>query len=130
MLQPHLTKLNTNVYQIPERLLEIDAGYFVVRNHRKKTFEVHHKDQPHTTFCLTVPYAELDARTVELVRKTSVSNMNRLIREMDEHNQKLEKTMGNFGEESSEKTKEVLSYLNTHESREWVDEKAFSTRFL
>ncbi len=130
MLQPHLTKLNTNVYQIPERLLEIDAGYFVVRNHHKKTFEVHHKDQPHTTFCLTVPYAELDARTVELVRKTAVSNINKLILEMDEHNQKIEKMKDNSAEESAEKTKEVFSYLNTHESREWVDDKAFSTRFL
>ena len=125
-----ITELKTNVYYIPERLREIDSGYFVVRNHPKHTFEVHHKEQPHTTYCLTVPYEELDVRTVELVRKTARNNLDKLISEMDEHNRRLAESNSNLSEESAQKTKEVLSYLSNHESREWVDEDAFSTRFI
>ncbi len=129
-MKPFLTELTTNVYFIPERLKEIDSGYFVVRNHEKKTFEIHHRDQPHTTYCLTVPYEELDCRALELVRKTSVSNLDRLLSEMDSHNQQLEQEATKVSEESTQKTKEVLSYLNHHESKEWVDKDAFSARFF
>lgn len=125
-----MTEVKTNVYYIPERLKELDPGYFVIRNHKKQTFEVHHRDQPYTTYCLTVPYEELDVRTVELVQKTSRKNLDRLISEMDNHNQKLKEKASHIGEDSIEKTKEVLSYLNKHESKEWVDEEAFSTRFI
>ena len=127
-MKPNLTPVTTNVYLIPERLREIDPEYFVVRNHEKQTFEIHHRGQPHTTYCLTVPYDELDARTLTLVQKTSVSHLDTLVAEIDRHNQKLEAT--EISEESIEKTKEVVSYLNHHESREWVGEDAFSTRFL
>lgn len=129
-MKPYLTELTTNVYFIPERLREIDPDYFVVRNHRKKCFEIHHRSQPHTTYCLTVPYEELDQRALALVRKTAVSNLDKLLTEMDKHNQKLEDKTVELPEESAEKTKEVLSYLNHHESREWVEKDAFSTRFL
>lgn len=129
-MKSFLTELTTNVYCIPERLKEIDPGYFVVRNHEKRTFEIHHRHQPHTTYCLTVPYEELDCRTLELVRKTAVSNLERLLAEMDRHNQKLEREAKKLPEESAQKTKEVLSYLNHHESKEWVDKDAFSTRFF
>ena len=129
-MNAYMTELTTNVYHIPERLREIDSGYFVVRNHKKHTFEVHHREQPHTTYCLTVPYEELDVRTVELVRKTARHNLQKLILEMDEHNRRLEEKKSNLGEESAQKTKEVLSYLSRHECKEWVDEDAFSTRFI
>lgn len=129
-MKSHLTKMTTNVYRIPERLSEIDPGYFVVRNHRKKTFEIHHSDQVDNTYCLTVPYEELDARTLELVRKTRISNLEKLIAEMDQANQKLSEKNTTVSEEAQIKTKEVLSYLNGHESKETVDEKAFTTRFI
>ena len=129
-MKPYFTELTTNVYFIPERLREIDPDYFVVRNHEKKTFEIHHRLQPHTTYCLTVPYEELDQRTLNLVRKTAVSNLDKLLAQMDCHNQKLEQEVTKLPDESAEKTKEVINYLKHHESREWVDENAFSTRFL
>ncbi len=124
------TRLDTNVYFIPERLREMDEGYFVVRNHQTKTFEIHHAKQPHSTYCLTVPYSELDARTLELVKKTSISRMEHLLREMDSANEKLAARKSQLPCEATEKTKEVLNYLNRHESLEWVDDKAFSTRFI
>lgn len=129
-MKPNLTEIKTNVFHIPERLKEIDAGYFVVRNHEKRRFEVHHRFQPHTTYCLTVPYGELDERTVVLVRKTAWQNAEKLIAEMEEHNRKLQKQNTLADVESVQKTKEVLSYLNQHESKEWVDKDAFSTRFV
>ena len=129
-MKQHLTKMLTNVYLIPERLREIDSGYFVVRNHIKKTFEIHHSHQGENTYCLTVPYEELDQRTLDLVLKTRVSNLEKLIFEMDQNNQKIEKQNETVSEEAITKTKEVLHYLNSHESKETVDKEAFSTRFL
>lgn len=125
-----LTQLTTNVYLIPERLKEIDPHYFVVRNHQKGVFEIHHNNQPHTTYCLTVPYPELDCRTLELVRKTAIHNLDKLIAQMDEENQKRERETQKLPQEAAEKTKEVLLYLNRHESEEWVDDDAFTARFL
>ncbi|MBO5409075.1 MAG: hypothetical protein J6A61_06755 [Clostridia bacterium] len=124
------TPILTNVYRIPERLREIDSNYFVVRNHEKKTFEVHHSGQAGTTYCLTVPYPELDARTLDLVQKTRISNLDTLISEMDQNNRRLEEKNREIPEEACVKTKEVLSYLNHHESKDTVDRDAYSTRFI
>ena len=128
--QSEVTPVITNVYRIPERLREIDSDYFVVRNHKKQTFEVHHKGQSPTTYCLTVPYPELDARTLELVRKTRISNLDILISEMDKNNRILEEKSKVIPDEARVKTKEVLSYLNHHESKDAVDSEAYSTRFF
>ena len=51
---------------------------------------VHNKRQK-PTLCFVVPYDELDWRTVLLTRQTQVQNAERLFREMERHNQELEK---------------------------------------
>ena len=63
--------IESNVFDIPQRLREIDADYFVVYNHSIRQFEVHHKGQDET-YCLSIPYPELDVRTLHRVRETRV----------------------------------------------------------
>lgn len=123
------TEVQTNVYLIPERLREIDRDYFVIRNHTRQVFEIHHRTQPESSYCLTVPYSELDARTLDLVRKTNIVNAEKLLLQMDEHNRKLEEAQNQIPEEAVEKTKEVFSYLNRHESKETA-KGAYTTRFI
>ena len=70
---------------------EIDKGYFLLYNEAKNRFEVHHKDGRPDTFCLALPYDELDARTLDYVQKTRIANIDKLIAEIDKQNENLEK---------------------------------------
>ena len=124
------TPVVTNVFWIPERLRELDEGYFVLRNHETKQFEIHHAGQPHNTYCLTVPYSELDERTLILVRKTRISNLEKLLFQMEEHNQKLAKEQNRIPDQATEKLKETITDLSRHTDKEKLDDRAFTTRFL
>lgn len=124
------TPIVTNVFNIPERLREIDPGYFVLRNHETKAFEIHHRDQPHNTYCLTVPYEELDERTLWLVRKTRIANIEKILLEMEETNQKISEEQSKIPEEATEKFRETVTYLSHHSDKEQLDNEAFTTRFL
>lgn len=81
-----------DLFDVAARLKAIDDGYFVVYDKSKHRFEVHNRRQRGSTFALSVPYPCLDARTVELVRKTRAENAHRLFREMEEENERRAKT--------------------------------------
>jgi len=83
--------IQSDTFYICERLKEIDESYFLVYNFKNNKFEVHSSALSGNTYCLTVPYPVLDERTVFLVRKTRASNIDMLIKEMEEENEKKEK---------------------------------------
>jgi hypothetical protein len=70
-----LSIVETNVYNIPQRLKEYDKRFFVVRNHKKQTYEVHYEDNKTSSYCFTVPYKELDARTLYYLQENDVSRL-------------------------------------------------------
>lgn len=123
--------IESNVYHIPERLREIDPEYFIVRNHKTHKFEVHHWGQKDGTLSLILPYDELDQRTIERVRSTRIEYIDRIISEMDKHNERLiasrEKTVF---DKSDQILREIHRYVSTHESKETIPEDAYSTRFI
>jgi hypothetical protein len=124
-------EIKTNVYFIPERLREIDGGYFVVRDLDRAVFEIHNRNQPDTTFCLTVPYDGLDERTVTLTLKTRIANIEKIIRETEDENEKIKKSrLAVDMDKAAWATKEVLDYANRHSLIETPDSEAFSTRFI
>jgi len=67
---PHLSLVESNVFDIPRRIREYDPTYFVVRNHRRGKFEIHNIENGGSTYCFTVPTDELDSRVIELVKTT------------------------------------------------------------
>lgn len=78
-------EVESDLFDIARRLKEIDAGYFILR--REGRFEVHNRgDEP--TYCLAVPWSELDARTVELVRKTRAERAAELFAELERDNER------------------------------------------
>ncbi len=92
--KPHLQPVFSSVYFIPERLREYDADLFVVRNSKKQRFEVHSLANIGDTYGLTVPYPELDARTITLVQKNNLAAHGRTIfREIDQHNERLARSL-------------------------------------
>ncbi|MCM1043169.1 MAG: hypothetical protein NC350_03040 [Corallococcus sp.] len=86
---PYLTVITSDLFDISSRLKEIDSNYFVCYNRKAQRYEVHNGRQRGNTFCLAVPYGCLDARTVDLVRKTRVENAEKLWEEMERHNSAL-----------------------------------------
>lgn len=114
----NLIDVKSNVFCIPERLREIDKGYYVVFNTISQCFEVHHREQIGNTLALNIPYGELDCRTVDLVRNTRIENGRKFIEDMDRHNERLE----------LEKEKRLLEYIDVtgREIHKYCSGKAFT----
>lgn len=82
-------------------------------NTRLQKFEVHYKRNS-STLELVLPYEKLDKRTIDLVLKSRVENKQKLIKEMDENNKKLEEQQNKkMFDEASYKTKEMMTYLDS-----------------
>lgn len=87
--------LENDPYYISSRIKEVDESYFIVYSKKRNVFELHSSRQPFSTYALTIPYDQLDERTIFLARKTRRENADELIRKMDEDNARLEKKMRN-----------------------------------
>jgi hypothetical protein len=122
----------TSSYSIPERLKEIDSKYFVMFNKRTQKFEIHHAGQPFSSYCLTVPYEELDCRTVDLVLETRRENMKKLIAEIEAENLKREIDAENkHMNELDWKAREYYQYLDNHPSADArLPKNAYKERFV
>jgi hypothetical protein len=112
--------IEDTVYDIPRRLREIDPGYFLVLNRQRDKFEVHHIENRGGTYCLTVPYDELDDRLLEYVRKTRSENAKKLFEEMEKNNQRLEeRKKKDFKDYVGEVAKDVYQYAA--QSHKWAE---------
>lgn len=84
-----LTLVKSDLFGITARLRQIDSGYIVYFNNKTHQYEVHNNRQVGNSYCLTVPYRQLDARTVDLVNATRVQNAERLFAQIEQDNQQL-----------------------------------------
>lgn len=84
-----LYKIKEDLFNISNRIKQIDNNYFLVYNTLRKKFEVHYKRDKYT-YELTIPYNELDARAVDFVRKTRVHNKEIILEEIKKNNAILE----------------------------------------
>lgn len=123
-----LIKILQDVHDILSRLREINGDYFVVYNTGRECFEVHNYGQKNT-YCLTVPYPQLDCRTIDWTLKTRRENLNKLLNEIDENNEKLEKQNQQAVRDLSEwKLKEYYNYAQKFEGKN-ID-KAYITKWV
>ncbi|HEY8443798.1 MAG TPA: hypothetical protein VIL24_03260 [Clostridia bacterium] len=74
-------RIEKDLYDIADRLKAIDSGYFVVYDTERKKYEVHNTNNIGNTYCLTVPYGCLDARTIDFVNKTRRERFDKLLEE-------------------------------------------------
>ena len=81
--------IENDLFNIVQRIKNIDKKYFVVFNLKRKKFEVHYKRNKNT-YELTIPFDELDARAVYFVLKTKMENQKKLLKEIEESNKKLQ----------------------------------------
>lgn len=85
-------KLTHDVYEISKRIKNLDRGYYIVYNTSTCKFEVHNFNQLHTSYCLTLPYANLDERTLNYVAKTRSVNIEKILEEIENNNKIQEST--------------------------------------
>lgn len=132
-LDEHREVIHTSTQKIPERIREIDRGYFIVFNHKNRTFEIHHEDcLPNNSFQLYIPYKELDQRTVDRILETRIENAKALYAAMERQNAKLKEDEQRKSDEvTTEISKEIFHYChNRHPSKDVPDDKAYTTKFM
>ena len=84
-------KIQSDALFVVDRLRQIDKNYFVVYNTQKKQYELHHSKQVGNTYCLACPYPFLDERFINLAQNTKTENSKEIIKQIEQHNQKIEK---------------------------------------
>lgn len=83
-------EIKDDVYYIDKRLKEIDDSYILLFNLDKKTYEVHSLMQK-DSYCFTVPYQQLDERTLFYALKTRSDRRDKIIEEIEKNNEETYK---------------------------------------
>lgn len=102
-------QIEHDVYEIANRIKDIDRDYYLIYDTSKQKFEVHNKAQLGSSYCLTIPYNELDERTLLYVRKTQSANIEEILHNLENDNNILE---------SANKTSAFSSILDSIEDGE------------
>ena len=79
-------KLSGDVYNISNRVKNIDKDYYVLFNTSNAKFEIHNKSQIGSTYCLTLPYSELDERALNFIYETKSENIENILTKIENHN--------------------------------------------
>ena len=82
-----LVKIEKDLFSIADRLKEIDGRYEVYRNTVAHRFEVYVE----RALQFVVPFQKLDARTLEFARKTRIERAEKILKEMDDINARIER---------------------------------------
>lgn len=75
-----------DVYEISKRIKDIDRYYYIVYDTSKTCYEIHNSSQIDSTYCLTIPYNQLDDRTLQYVRETSSANIEIILEKIEKEN--------------------------------------------
>ncbi len=84
------TKVLLDVYNISKRIKNIDISYYIVYDTSKQKFEVHSSSQLGSSYCLTLPFNQLDERTLKYVRSTMSTNIDDILNKIENDNKILE----------------------------------------
>ena len=90
--RPWLEIVEHDLYGIAERITAIESGYFIVYDTRSGNYEVHSADNKGSTYCFTVPFDALDSRTLDYCERTLVAKTDKLLKDLEASNKKLEET--------------------------------------
>ena len=71
-----------DLFNITNRLKQIDSAYFLARNLKTKKFELHAKGQRGSSLCLVLPFDRLDNRTIVHARRTRAERAHILLKKM------------------------------------------------
>jgi len=110
-------KIENDVFDIINRLKEIDEGYYIVYNTNSKKNEIHNK-YTKNSYCLTIPYSQLDERTIVLANNTHVRNYKKILESIEENNDRLQtEKIEELKEVNDYKIRELLKYSRVETER-------------
>lgn len=119
-------KIESDVFDIVERIKEIDDGYFIMYDTLKNKFEVHNYNQKYT-YCFTSKFDSLGLCTINEVLYSLIGNIDNIIKEIDKNNNDIEqnnnKQIKDYGQYAF---CEIYKYYN-NSSKQYDQDKAFST---
>ncbi len=101
-----------DTFNIAKRLKQIDKNYLLVRNKKKKRFELWYNT------CipkleLVFKFNKIDNRMIDYVNQTRIENLEKIIKQMDIENEKIkQKQIKNAKEECLDRISEVVKYVN------------------
>ena len=100
-----------DVFDIVNRIKNIDKDYFIMYNLRNKKFEVHNYKNTPNTYSLTLPYNGLDTNTLYYVQKTHISNIDNVLDEIEKSNNNLINTAkSNLQDLVDYRSKDIYKY--------------------
>ena len=83
-------EINDDVYFICQRIKEIDKSYHILYNLSRHCYEVHSFEQK-DSYCFSVPFQELDERTLQFAYRTRRENQDKIVKEIEKSNENLYK---------------------------------------
>lgn len=86
----YLCVIENDLFDISNRIKNIDRDYVIYRNMLNKKFELHNTRYS-PSLQLVLPFDELDMRTIDYTVNTRVENIKKVAEEMEKENRRLEK---------------------------------------
>ncbi len=83
--------VENDLFDIAARLREIDPDYFVFYSYKRRRYEVHCRGQAGGSFVAVLPYPKLDGRALTFIRRTRTERAEKLLREMEAENARIER---------------------------------------
>ena len=112
-----LVRITHDVFDIADRVRELDEGYYPVYDTEKRRYEIRHRDGDY--IAVVVPYDTLDARILKHLYLTRRDNALAFLSKMEEENlQKEKKSIDHTVDEAGYKARQIFSYLDTSKRRE------------
>ncbi len=82
-----LVRVVDDLYHIARRLKEVDSRYEIYFNRSKSRFEIH----ANGAMQIALPFGNLDNRTLIYVRETRLERLEEVIKDIEDHNSRLDK---------------------------------------
>lgn len=118
-------KIDNDVFDIAKRIKDIDEGYFILFDVDKNVYELHNKFQL-TSFCLTIPYANLDNRVIDLILYSDASNIDKIIEDIDRNNEYIERNnINTMKNQTDYMLREIYNFSNNSSKK--VCSNSFAT---
>ncbi len=121
-------EIESDVFDIVNRIKEIDDGYKIMLNLKTGRLEVHNTKQQNT-FCFVINGDSLDERVIDKIYSTLSSNIDNIMEEIDNNNQLIEK-------KSRDKLKDYTDYMSreiysfsSNSSKAYDFKKAFCAKW-
>ncbi len=105
-------KIENDCFEITKRIKEIDDGYFIVFDTEKAVYQLHNYNQKNT-YCLTIPYDDLDSRVLDLILYSNIVNIDNILEDIDNNNKEVEnKSINNIKDYSDYILREIHNFAS------------------